>query len=444
MASIACLADCLVPLFTTTADALARESGCVQRERILTGSRFAQTLVFGSLSCPDATLSQLQQTLAATGPHSVSRQALAQHCTEAAATFLRTVLEQAATLLLSGDPVAIPLLHRFTAVLLLDSTTIALPAALAAQWPGCGGRTPTAGLAALKVQLRLDLLRGGLDGFELQAGRVHDARGHVQTAPVPLGALRLADLGYFALAVLAQIVADGGHFLCRPKLQTRLVDAAGRCATVAQYLAHSRQGRVERTVLLGVRARIPCRLLAQRLPPQVAAQRLARLEAAAQREGQRLSADQRTLAHWIVLVTSLAAGELAFGEALVLYRLRWQVELLFKLWRSAGVGVAAWRTRQPWRVLCTLYAKLLACLVQHWLLVASCWVYADKSLVQAAQTIRSRAAPLLDALHEGAAALLRQVQRLAAIIATGCKLGRRRGRPPSYHRLLLLTEAALS
>jgi hypothetical protein len=434
----------LQTLFTTTADQLARETGAVQRQRILSGSRLAQTLVLGHLITPSATLSQLQQTLASTEGASCSRQAIAQHCREQTAHFLQALLLAAASQLFSGDPVAIPLLQRFSAVLLIDSTTITLPAALAAEWPGCGGRTPLAGLASLKVQVRLELLRGGLDALELQAGRAHDATGLVQTAPVPQGAVRLADLGYFALTVLASIVAGGGHFLCRPKLQTRLVDGAGAPRTVAAYLAANRHGRVERQVLLGLRERLPCRLIAQRLPAPLAALRLARLLAAAQREGLRVSAEQRELCHWLVLVTSLSAAQLSFGEALILYRLRWQVELLFKLWKSAGVGVADGRSADRWRTLCTVYAKLLACVVQHWLLVACCWVYADKSLVLAAQTIRQRTVCLLDALQEGHTAIVRAITRMATIIAAGCLLTRRRDKPPAYYRLLLLTEAALS
>ena len=83
MASIACLPTSLQTLFTTTADQLARETGAVQRQRVLTGSRLAQLLVFGYLAAPQATLGQLQQTLAALSPQPVSRQAIAQHGTQA-------------------------------------------------------------------------------------------------------------------------------------------------------------------------------------------------------------------------------------------------------------------------------------------------------------------------------------------------------------------------
>src|SRR5262249_28717415 len=48
-----------------------------------------------------------------------------------------------------------------------------------------------------------------------------------------------------------------------------------------------------------------------------------------------------------------------------LRRLRWQIELLFRLWKDEG-QVDQTRGRKPERVLCELLAKLLGQVVQHW------------------------------------------------------------------------------
>jgi hypothetical protein len=46
---------------------------------------------------------------------------------------------------------------------------------------------------------------------------------------------------------------------------------------------------------------------------------------------------------------------------------------LFKLWKNHG-RVADWAASgNPWRVLSEVYAKMMAMLVTHWLLVVSCW-----------------------------------------------------------------------
>ncbi|MFN8501432.1 hypothetical protein [Kouleothrix sp.] len=63
---------------------------------------------------------------------------------------------------LCADPLSLPILDRFAEVVVQDSTTIALPEALAAVWTGCGNGTPDAGNAALKSKVALDLRTGGL------------------------------------------------------------------------------------------------------------------------------------------------------------------------------------------------------------------------------------------------------------------------------------------
>ncbi len=179
MLSVAALPRVLRSLFTTTANQLARETDFVQRARKLDGAHFAQTLVLGYLSAPTAARSQLQQTAASTGVP-VSRQALAQRSTEAAATFLQRLLQTAMTVTFAAARVPPPLLDRCGAVTVGDSTQISLPPALAAVWRGRGGSTPTAGAAALPVQVRLDLCQGTLDTLERRAGRASD-----QTAAAP-------------------------------------------------------------------------------------------------------------------------------------------------------------------------------------------------------------------------------------------------------------------
>jgi ribosomal protein L34 len=77
MVSVAELTATLQPLFTTVADRAARESGFIQRVRTLTGASFVQSLVFGWLGNPDASLADLTHTAAACDTP-LSRQGLAQ------------------------------------------------------------------------------------------------------------------------------------------------------------------------------------------------------------------------------------------------------------------------------------------------------------------------------------------------------------------------------
>ncbi len=54
-------------------------------------------------------------------------------------------------------------------------------------------------------------------------------------------------------------------------------------------------------------------------------------------------------------------------EVLVLLRLRWQNKRLFRLWKEDG-HIDDWRSKKPWRILCEVYGKLSAMLIQQWLI----------------------------------------------------------------------------
>ena len=131
MTSIPHIAKVLRTVLTTTANRAARATRFVQRRSKLSGAKFVQTLVFGWLANPTATYEELAQTVATLGVR-ISPQGLEQRFTAAAAQCVERVLQAAVQHVIAAAPVAIPLLQRFTAVYLEDSTQVQLPAVLAA------------------------------------------------------------------------------------------------------------------------------------------------------------------------------------------------------------------------------------------------------------------------------------------------------------------------
>jgi hypothetical protein len=339
----------------------------------------------------------------------------------------------------AAEPVAIPLLRRFAGVYVVDSTSIALPAALATVWPGCGnGAQPTA--ATLKLGVRLDLLRGTLAGPTLHPGRTHDRAIALATAPLPRAALRLTDLGFWKLDDLRELSAAGSFWLSRLQAQVAVFDAAGQRWAVGALLAQQEGEEVELPVTLGVGQRLPARLLARRVPPAVAAERRRRLRAEAKRRGDTLSQARLALADWLIFVTNVPAARLSLAEALVLARARWQIELLFKLWKSHG-QVDTSRSAQPWRVLSELYATLIALVIQHWTLLLACWAFPQRSLPKAAQIVRQHARLL--ALAVPSRRRLREaLTTLGTCLAAAGHINPRRAKPNTYQLLLAFPEVA--
>ena len=429
------VAAALQQALTAAPERLARPSGFCRRRSKLTAALFVQTVVLGRLGNPAASLSELTQVAAKLGVV-LSPQGLAQRFTAEAAALLKGALEAAVAQVIAADPVALPLLARFTAAAILDSSTVRLPDALAATWAGCGGRVAHGTAAALKLTVRFDLATGRLEGPVLSAGRAQDRASALQHAPLPAGALRLADLGFWCLAVFRAIGVQRAYWLSRLNLQAA-VWVAGARVELPTWLG--RQGeRVDVAVELGARARLPARLLGVRVPPAVAAERRRKLKAAAKREGRTPPAAGLALADWTLLVTNVPPELLTVAEALVLARARWQVELLFKLWKSEG-RLDESRSADPQRVLCEVYAKLAALVIQHWVLLTGCWGDAARSLTEAAKTIRREATCLVGAIRRRG----RLVAALAAIrrcLAAGCRIDKRRRRPSTFQ---LLTDPAL-
>lgn len=440
MPSIAALAPILQHHLTVTAEDAARRSGCVQRVRQFSGATLVQTCVLGFLEAPDASLSELCQLAAVRGV-TITPQGLAQRFTPALATTLQAVLEALIQEVVVGPAVAIPLLQRFGQVWLLDTTVITLPDALAPLWAGCGGQEQR-GLAALKVALELDLVTGQLAGPELQAGRAADRSTPLAERAHPAGSLTIRDLGFFRLKSFKDADNRAECWVSRLMAGTRVATADGRWWSQSELLARQPAPVVDLPLLLGVQAQIPARLLALRVLPAVAEQRRERLHREATKKGQPVSAERLALADWTILVTNLSAQELTSDEALALLRARWQIEQLFDLWKTHG-GLDRSRSQQPWRVLSELYAKLIALVIQHWLLVHGDWQAPDRSLVKAARVVR-KSARWLAAVFDRRRALRDTLRTIGHLLKQAGRLNPRQRHPNTYQHLLNPGKMALT
>ena len=195
------------------------------------------------------------------------------------------------------------------------------------------------------------------------------------------------------------------------------------------YLGQRGQQVLDLPLQLG-QQRLPCRLIALPVSPAQLGQRRRRFREIARKRQQPTSQRTLALASWTLYVTNIPVQKLSAGEAAILGRTRWQIECLFKLWKSDG-QLATSRSQAPHRVLCEFYAKLLACLVQHWITLVGCWQWLDRSLYQATQVIRKRAFCLLEALHDKSA-LRHSLERTAQIMAETCRLSKRATHPLTF------------
>jgi hypothetical protein len=409
MKTITQLPEVVQTLLTVRADELARETGFVRRLRIVSGSLFVQTLVFGWLQYAHATRRQLHQVLVSTGT-SVSGPGLDARFTAAAVEFLRAMVIEASQHVFAAA-VSLPVLPRFNGVYLTD-----------------GSRLEGA-LGGVKVVVRLELQRGGLQ-VGLEPLDRHDRAGAVMDIPLPAGALHVADLGFFDLAWFEECLQQGVAFVTRLKAGTHLYDLTGQRLDLAQQLAGTRQP-VSLQVLVGAR-RVPMTLLAERVSLDCARKRQAQLQHTARRKHRPVSPERLKLVQWTVYLTSCA--DLSSAQVHALYRARWQIERLFKRWKSLAKLTQS-TSRDPFRQACERYAKLLAVLLAHWLTQTTVWPCPRLSLDKAFLTLQHYATLLHLALVRDPPLLewiCAQLQQAASTLT----LSQRKSRPNTLDLLL--------
>jgi hypothetical protein len=181
---------------------------------------------------------------------------------------------------------------------------------------------------------------------------------------LPAGGLYLADLGYFCLKRLEEVLARGAHYITR--LPARVTVAGdGRDDLVGLWLQACAGDTVDAWVRVGRKEQQTARLVALRVPEAVAAERRRKLYAQNHRRQRSVSPNQVALCDWWVGITDLPATALSATEMRTLYGVRWQVELLFKHWKQAG-GLGCIHGRSAASVQIEYLAKLLGVVVTHW------------------------------------------------------------------------------
>ncbi len=432
MMKISVMSDRLQAFFIGQADCMAWATFFVRRTSKLTGSVFLQGLVFGWLEHPTASLNDLAAFLHAHAGVQVTPQGLDERIHRYTVDFMKKMFQVAVLLFCHAVHLPVPLLTQFTGVNITDSTGIALPACLAKRWPGSGGNASPAGL---KVQLVFEFLSGTFSKVWLTNGITPDqaTTGHLRV--VRRGSLNLFDLGYFVVAHLKAIAEKGAYFLCRFLLSTSVYDTDGHKLDLVAWLRTEKRDRFEIPVQIGSTLRRPCRLCCFRAPEEVVNRRRRQAKAQAKKKGRTPSKRTLALLGWTLLVTNAPVSMVTLEQVALLYALRWQVELVFKLWKSqmrldhiAGV--------RKERVQVELYAKLIGLVLFRFLAMPLRAKDIDLSPTKAFKRVTEYSGRLLEGIHSivQVRTLLEQMQEAILLFA---RREKRKTRVTTVQQLIL-------
>jgi hypothetical protein len=145
-----------------------------------------------------------------------------------------------------------------------------------------------------------------------------------------------------------------------------------------------------------------------RAPDAVVNRRRRQARKAAAKKGRTPSKAALELMGWTILLTNVPAARLSLEQVALLYAVRWQIELLFKLWKSHMHlhGVSSYRQE---RILVELYAKLIGLVLFQFLTMPLRAKELDLSPTKAFKRLGKRSGQLAEAL--------RSVRRVQTVIA---------------------------
>jgi len=409
-------------------EAMASKSGFVERRSPVTGMRFLLTLTTGLLNTPDGTLAQLAAFLGATCGATVSPQAVDERINSMAREFMGMCLGRALKMSATIPRGADDALEQFDHVYVIDSTNFELRPALAPHFRGNGGGASS---ASMRVQFVFDY-RTGIMHVEIGDVRLSDTTTlarlvEAQTLPMDGVCLFLSDLGYFKMTTFATISSHPGHhFLSKLQFGVKLRSLDGADLDLQDILKR-RPDQFDLAVMMGETV---CRLVGKRLPDEVVNRRIRKANEASQSKSRQITDPYRLFLHYALFVTSLPAAKHGMTQLFALYRIRWQVELAFKVWKSI-LAIHRIRSARKERVLCEVYGKLIVAVLAS-SMCAAAWAFLDGLAIsphKVARHVRAVATNWALAITAGTAKHRAFLKALSRVLARFCKKTRQKDKP---------------
>lgn len=397
---------------------MAKKTGFIKRKRKFSAFEFVLLMTIGLTAMVHPSLSGMVNAIRA----KIGRVALHLRFTAQAAEFLRACLGMVLKHCVCSDRITPSALDAFRRVLIFDSSSWDVHPDLKHVLPGFGGGASDANC---KLQAGYEYKSGSLGFFEVTEGTKPDqAYSNSLVDLVEKNDLMLTDLGYFKLSVFQKLIEKEAYFLSKLLIGTTLRNADTLEKIDLSATLHSFGGNVlEMNIIMGNdKHQVPCRLIGLRVTEQVANARRRRVRKEAEKKSRTPSKNQLALCDWTLFVTNATAEMLPFNIVHSLYRLRWQIELVFKQLKSV-LRIHSSHTTKIYRLKCELYGKLIMAVIIHGIhssMNSTMWFTEKRevSFDKLYKRIQERAFHLLQnlliAVYTAVKQFLREINRLAS------------------------------
>lgn len=255
---------------------------------------------------------------------------------------------------------------HFNRVIIKDSTKFDLCKTVWEKLPGFGGCASKAGVC---IQYEFNVKSGEVNDLSIHPAKRPDNKDATQTMGlVREGDLTIRDLGYFVLDYFKRIEKAGAFFLSR--LNTKILVYQKNknkyqevdFAKIYQRMKEDNIQRLDRKVYIGEEEKFPVRLIIELVPEEVVATRMQRVDKYNKKKGRQTGEEYKKRARFNLFITNVAEEMLDVEAIIKIYRIRWQIELIFKTWKSV-FGLNNIGKMKYERLMCVLNTRLLLILV---------------------------------------------------------------------------------
>ena len=394
------------PFFTPEElNQLARDTQFVCREGKIDGALFFDLIVFHGENLKSQSLNDLSVSLKDRHNVEITKQSLHERFNKYALAFLKEALERMLKQqLYIGSS---QYFQSFKRILIKDSTCFQIDESLAKDYPGSGGGGSD---ASVRIQFEYDILSGSINDLSVNAFNEQDANDSLTSIElINDGDLILRDLAYMGLKVLQSAENRKAFYLCRPNPIVHIFEQQPdgdyqelNFVEIKGYMKSHGINCLEKQVYIGCKEKFKTRLVVYLLPEQEVVKRIRKGEQNNKKKGRKpLSKEYKARAALNLFVTNASPVQIPMENAWSFYRLRWQIELIFKIFKSV-CSIEKVKKVKKHRLECYIYSKLVL-IILGWQIL---WPTARKlflnegkalSFFKASKTLLSRK---LDELRE--------------------------------------------
>lgn len=339
----------------------AKSVGFLKRDSKFSPIAFLDTLLYSGSQTEICSLGQASTRVQDYNGVSISKQGVDSRFNEKSVEFVKSVFKEC--LENEYNKVIAPnFFSAFSRVLVKDATRFIIPDKLADHFRGMGSRAGKS-KAAVAIQYEYDIKNGKTTDLEVTDSVRCDLTDAKETRfDVRPGDLIIRDLGYFSLSILAEFNRIKAFFLSRLNVKCNVFeDETGSPISfnkMYKYMSKNKIPLLEKSVFAGVKEKLPVRMVVQLVSDEVYEKRIRKIENQNKIDGYKTSDDYKARCRLNIFITNVETEDLAKEDIYAAYKIRWQIELMFKHWKST-CKIHNFQPMKYERFACLLYAKLI-------------------------------------------------------------------------------------